>query len=223
MSISHPYHLLICNGAMTAVPVVRTLSAHAVATVCADGGANAARACGVLPDLVLGDLDSITAETRAELEGWGVEIEHLPGQDDTDFEKALLRLGVMGAKRIAVLGLTGGLLDHTLGNLSILLRHARDAEFVLFDPDYRIDLLTGPANLATTPGTRVSIVPLSPVHGLRYTGLRYQFAGSVLTAGAAEGTCNEAVERRIRIEFEDGVLLVFRALEPPLWEELIGR
>jgi thiamine pyrophosphokinase len=220
---THSFHLLICNGAMAPAQLVRKLAAHAAATVCADGGANAARACGVLPDLVLGDLDSITPETRAELEGWGVPVEHVPGQDDTDFEKALLRLGAMDARHIVVLGLTGGLLDHTLGNLSILLRHAHDARFVLFDPDYRIDLLTGPANLAATPGTRVSIVPLSPVHGLRYTGLRYQFAGSVLTAGAAEGTCNEAVERRIRIEFEDGVLLVFRALEPPLWEELIGR
>lgn len=218
MSSSRPYHLLICNGAMAPASAVRTLAAHAAATVCADGGANAARACGVLPDLVLGDLDSITAETRAELEGWGVAVEHLPGQDDTDFEKALLRLSAMGATRIAVLGLTGGLLDHTLGNLSILLRHARDAEFVLYDPDYRIDLLTTSFAFDTEPGTRISIVPLSPVRGLRFSGLRYPFTAPLLAPGLCEATCNEAVERRVRIDCTEGVLLLFRPLLPALWE-----
>jgi thiamine pyrophosphokinase len=121
--LEEPYALLLCNGAVPASPRVRELARRAHPLVCADGGAEHAQRLELAPNVLIGDFDSVTPATREHFGARGAELLHLPGQEDTDFEKGLQYLVNHGAQRIAVLGVTGGLLDHTLGNLSILLRY----------------------------------------------------------------------------------------------------
>ncbi len=204
------YALLICNGEQPQAATLRELAARASHIVCADGGANVARRVGIRPDLIVGDFDSMTRETREYYEKQDVELRYLSRQSDTDFEKALLYLGGAGHTSIAVAGVTGGLLDHTLGNFSIILRHIGEFRMVLFDPHYRIDVITGSAEFVASPGDRVSLVPLARCSGVRYEGLRYQLEGGLLEAGVAEGTCNEAMGKQFTVHIDDGALLVFR-------------
>ena len=204
--------LLICNGEMADASVVSALAAQAGMVICADGGANAARRLGVVPQVIIGDFDSIEDETRLHFAQAGVSMMHLARQDDTDFEKALVLLRVQGIDTIAVLGVTGKLLDHTLGNFSIILRYVDTFRFALFDPHYRVDVINRPTRFPSRPGDRISIVPLSPAMGVRYDGLRYQFRGSTLAFGIAEGTCNAACGDEFAVTIESGVLLVFREL-----------
>lgn len=154
-----PSALLICNGEMTSRRVLHALAAQVDSIVCADGGANAARRAGITPDTIIGDFDSITEDTRAHFTRAGVPFLHLARQDNTDFEKALILLRARGIRTVAVCGVTGRLLDHTLGNFSILLRYVDDFRIVLFDIHYRVDLITSTAEFTSTPGDRISIVP----------------------------------------------------------------
>jgi thiamine pyrophosphokinase len=204
--------LLICNGEMASPPVLRSLASQVDTVVCADGGANAARAMDIMPDTIIGDFDSITDDTRAYYDGAGVSLIHLERQDDTDFEKALILLRERGVKSVAVCGVTGKLLDHTLGNFSILLRYLDAFRIVLFDPYYRVDVITESTEFSSRPGDRISIVPLTPAHGIHYTGLRYPFEKPLLAFGVAEGTCNESSGDNFSIAMSGGVLLVFREL-----------
>lgn len=210
--------LLLCNGETASRRVVRALERQVDMVVCADGGANAARGMGLVPHVVIGDFDSITADTRAFFEAAGVSMMHLERQDDTDFEKALILLRMQGIRTVAVCGVTGRLLDHTLGNFSILLRYVDAFRIVLFDPHYRIDMIDRPAEFSSRPGDRISVIPLSPARGVRYSGLRYPFEGDTLAFGVVEGTCNEALGGRFEISMEDGVLLVFRELHEGMWQ-----
>lgn len=210
--------LLLCNGEMASRRVVSALEAQAGMVVCADGGANAARTLGIMPQVVIGDFDSITAETRAFHERAGVSMMHLARQDDTDFEKALILLRMQGVETVAVCGVTGKLLDHTLGNFSILLRYIDAFRIILFDPHYRIDVITAPTRFPSRPGDRISIVPLSPASGVRYRGLKYPFEGASLAFGVAEGTCNEALIDNFEVLVDDGALLVFRELHEGMWQ-----
>ncbi|MFZ1728781.1 MAG: thiamine diphosphokinase [Bacteroidota bacterium] len=205
--------LLICNGEMASPEVLHALASQVDAVVCADGGANAARAIDLVPDTIIGDFDSITEDTRAFYERAGVSLIHLQRQDDTDFEKALILLREQGVQTVAVCGLTGKLLDHTLGNFSILLRYLSAFRIVLFDPHYRVDIITSSAEFSSRPGDRISIVPLTPAHGVHYTGLRYQLEKELLAFGVAEGTCNESTGDNFAIGMQDGVLLIFRELQ----------
>lgn len=204
--------LLICNGEMAPQAILQSLADQADTVVSADGGANAAREMNILPDTIIGDFDSITSDTRAYFLRAGVSLQHLARQDDTDFEKALIHLKELGVASVAVCGVTGKLLDHTLGNFSILLRYVDVFRFVLFDPNYRIDIISTSAAFSSQPGDRISIVPLAPSRGVSYSGLRYPFENQVLAFGVAEGTCNEALGDNFSITLESGVLLVFREL-----------
>lgn len=209
--------LLLCNGEMASRRVVHALERQVGMVLCADGGANAARAMGILPHAVIGDFDSITADARAYYERSGVAMMHLDRQDDTDFEKALILLRMRNVREVAVCGVTGKLLDHTLGNFSILLRYVDAFRIVLFDPHYRIDLITGHTAFVSRPGDRISVIPLAPARGVRYKGLRYPFEGARLAFGIAEGTCNESLGDRFEISLDEGVLLVFRELHEGMW------
>ncbi|MBR9978476.1 MAG: thiamine diphosphokinase [Bacteroidetes bacterium] len=208
--------LLICNGEMTTGAVLRSLASQLDFIVCADGGANAAHAHGLRPDVIIGDFDSITNETRGHYLRAGVSFIHQAGQNDTDFEKALLLLREKGMRTVAICGVTGKLLDHTLGNFSILLRYVQDFRLVLFDMHYRVDVITGQGSFPSMQGSRVSIVPLSSARGVQSSGLRYPLNGEQLAFGIAEGTCNEALGETFTISSESGVLLVFRELHEGL-------
>ncbi len=209
--------LLICNGKMAADEVVHSLVSQVDTIVCADGGANAARSLDIMPDTIIGDFDSITGDTRAYYERAGVPLIHLERQDDTDFEKALLLLREQEVRTVAVCGVTGKLLDHTLGNFSILLRYRDDFDLVLFDPHYRVDIITATRTFPSRPADRISIVPLAPSDGIHYSGLRYPLQGESLSFGLTEGTCNEALDDKFTIFMRNGVLLVFRELHEGMW------
>ncbi len=212
-----PSALLICNGEMTSRRVLRALVSQVDSVMCADGGANAARNAGIMPDTIIGDFDSITEDTRAHYKRAGVPFLHLERQDDTDFEKALILLRARGMRTVAVCGVTGRLLDHTLGNFSILLRYVDAFRIVLFDTHYRVDIITSSTEFTSSPGDRVSIVPLAAARGVHYSGLRYPFQGPLLAYGVAEGTCNEARSDNFTVSLEVGVLLVFRQLHERMW------
>lgn len=212
MTLPRQYDLLICNGEITAPSLMYQLAENADFVVCADGGANAAADLGIVPRAVVGDFDSITADARAFCEEKGAELLHLTRQDDTDFEKALLLLRERGTEHLVITGVTGKLLDHTLGNFSILLRYVQDFSIILFDADFRIDVLTTGGIFDSHEGQRISIVPLTASHNVSYRGLRYPLTGETLEYGLREGTCNEAIGNSFEIAFSEGVLLLFRPI-----------
>jgi thiamine pyrophosphokinase len=87
----------------------------------ADGGAAQALAWGLVPHLVIGDMDSLPGEARAALEAQGSRfVVHPRAKDETDLELALTYATQRGAREIVVLGALGGRLDHTLANVLLL-------------------------------------------------------------------------------------------------------
>jgi thiamine pyrophosphokinase len=217
------YALLICNGEQAPADRLRELAARAAYIVCADGGANVARALGILPAVILGDFDSMTRETRRHFEALGVKFLLLSRQDDTDFEKALLHLRESAHHTVVISGITGGLLDHTLGNMSILLRYSRNFRFILLDPHYRMDIITESGTFRCRRGDRISVVPLDAASGVGYKGLKYPLPSGELAPGLAEGTCNEALGDEFSIDLRQGTLIVFRRLHEELLPGGCGR
>ncbi|MDR1049143.1 MAG: thiamine diphosphokinase, partial [Synergistaceae bacterium] len=97
-----------------------------------DRGAEACRAAGVVPELALGDFDSLDAGGRAWLEELGVGTEaYPPDKDYTDFQLALRRAGA--GRGLLVTGCWGGRFDHAFANVfSILWGREWDAEVHAF-------------------------------------------------------------------------------------------
>ena len=95
--------------------------------ICADGGTRHALTLGLIPDVVIGDLDSLEPQFKAELESQGVRFEVYPAdKDQTDLELALELAVAAGVRQIDILAVQGGRLDQSLANLLLLTRPAWD-------------------------------------------------------------------------------------------------
>lgn len=161
--------------------------AHAPDLVAVDSGADQALALGLMPTLVLGDLDSISGAGRGAIAP--ERLWHFPSQDSTDFDKAL---AAVHAPVILALGFTGARLDHTLAGMSTLVRHPQAR--VVVDAGADLCFLAPPRlRLALPPGSRLSLFPMAPVRcesaGLVWptTGLAFDPAGIIGTSNAVAG------------------------------------
>lgn len=85
--------------------------------IAADGAMNALHELGLVPKVVIGDLDSVSTEILAN-----IEVIHKPDQNSCDFEKALLYLREAHLLPAIIVGINGGYIDHILNNISIFLQ-----------------------------------------------------------------------------------------------------
>ncbi|MBU1174879.1 MAG: thiamine diphosphokinase [Alphaproteobacteria bacterium] len=185
--------LVVVGGGGFDPAVLRDLVGRGALVVGADGGADAALLAGVVPELVIGDLDSLE-----DVEAWRerTRVVAIDEQDTTDFEKCLYSVS---APLTVALGMTGGRFDHTLAALHSVTLHGASRRIVLVDAVDAAMALSGAAELDLPAGTRVSIHPLSTVCFLRSEGLRYQLDGLTLAPGLRTGTSNQANGGRVRI------------------------
>ena len=174
--------------------------------MCADGGADTAARYGYRPAFVVGDLDSLSDETRA-----AVSADQRLAVDDqstTDMEKVLARAVAMGVSAADLIGFTGRRTDHTLWNLSLLSRFARRIRLRLLDDYCEIRLLGRHTLFDADIGQKLSLCPLAgPVGGIETRGLRWDLRGETLGPERA-GISNEVVASPVEIRCGGGELLL---------------
>lgn len=180
--------------------------------VAVDGGADALADVGLMPDLLVGDFDSITPRTREALKTGGVEVVELPtAKDETDAEATLRLIVDRGGDDITVYGALGGpRLDHLIGNLLLLSSPGlAGAKVRLVDDRHEIFLAKGYCTFTGENGDTVSLLPLTlKVEGVCTEGLLYPLAHETLLQWATRGVSNVMTGREARVSHEEGVLLV---------------
>ncbi len=191
-----------------------------VQVVAADGGLARARALGLAPGLLVGDLDSVPPGLVAEAEAAGVEVMRaFVDKDESDAELALLEAVRRGATRVTVLGAFGGpRLDHALANVWLLAHPAlAGVEVALLDAGSRASLVIAPAAdggpvrrpLPGPVGATISLLPLGgEVTGITTTGLRYPLRDEPLLTGPARGLSNVRTAPDAAVTVRRGRLLL---------------
>mgnify|MGYP001942742655 CR=1 FL=1 len=180
--------------------------------IAADGGSRHALAQGVMPHVVVGDLDSLSSEDIAKLTE-GTRVERVPRDKDfTDGEMAVHEALRRGAKTVVIAGGLGGRLDHTLANIFLLEHvHAVGAAGWVTDGHERAYLLRSGETIILDgqPGDTVSIVPLSPVvEGVYTTGLRWPLSNTDLRFASSLSVSNEMNRPRAQIAARKGIAVV---------------
>ena len=115
--------LLIGNGRSLPKAWLKQLAKNASLLVCADGGADRALAAGVQPDVIIGDLDSVSAQTRERCAK--AQWVFVDNQDNTDLEKALTWLLKQHCRDCILVGFDGNRMDFTVGNLLACAKYAK--------------------------------------------------------------------------------------------------
>ena len=182
--------------------------------VAADGGTTLAAALGVVPDLIIGDLDSSELALVERFVQQGAEIatyEHTT-KLETDTELAALAALRWDPASIYVLGGTGGRLDHALANVLMLTHPDLAGRDVRIIEGQQAIFLGKPGRwneLRGTPGDTVSLLPLgTEVAGVRTEGLEYPLSGETLLPGRGRGVSNMLKVPQGRVWLDSGPLLI---------------
>jgi thiamine pyrophosphokinase len=185
--------------------------------IAADGGLDHIYALGLSVDLVVGDLDSVSAGALERARREGVAIDHHPiAKEETDLELALGHACARGATQVLVLGVGGGRLDHSLGNL-LLLGSERFASIELdaWIGQATVSVVHAYRRISLRAGDLVSLFAVGgPAFGVTTHGLEYPLRCETLTPGSSRGISNVVVDGPIMIEVADGVLLAVQSPEP---------
>ena len=178
--------LVIVGGGNVDRQLLRDLAASGGHLVGADGGADEIVAAGLMPEAIVGDLDSLRDPSS-----WigRTRLIRIAEQETTDFEKTLYSVG---APVTVALGMMGKRFDHTLAALDAVARYARDRIIILVDDDDVAMALSGPFSFEVDAGDRVSVHPLLPIKFKRSLGLKYPLDGLRLAPGERTGTSNAA-------------------------------
>ncbi len=178
--------------------------------ITADGGARHVLALSLLPQLAVGDFDSLAPELLQQLEAANVQIEHHPAhKDETDLELALLAAIERGAGRIVVLAALGGRPDQHLANLQLLTHPALGhADVRLLQDGWEVFVIRSYAHIIGTPGDTVSLLPMTDeVQGIVTEGLYYPLQHETLRLGPARGVSNVLVDHEAEVRVGTGLLL----------------
>lgn len=180
--------------------------------IAADGGGLYLYEAGIIPDLLVGDFDSIPPAVldyfRAQKQ---VTIKSFPVKKDfTDTELAVETAADMGADEICILSATGSRLDHSVGNILILSSLLeRNIKGWIEDDNNRVYLTGGRMELERLDNWKVSLISLSPeVRGLTTEGLFYPLKDYTLKRGSSLGISNEFVSETAVVSFDKGLLMV---------------
>lgn len=181
--------------------------------VAVDGGLELAERLGVIPDLVVGDLDSVDPDILARAKSAGIPIERHPrDKDETDWELGLRAIAQRDFHEVVIIGGGGGRLSHLIGNAAVLANDDFSAlriEWSIGETSVRVARPEASVDLAGSPGDLVSLVPIGGIAaGINTSGLRWPLQGGRLVPDSTRGISNELVGSAATVSLAAGVLLV---------------
>ena len=195
----------------------KAAKAAPAAVICADGGARHLDVAGLIPTLIVGDMDSLDQISQDRYESMGVRIiRHPREKNETDTELALREAFAMTPSEVWIWGALGHRIDHILANISLLVQGIRQGIDVrLIDTWCEVFLVNRRMVLEGEVGQTVSLLPFGgEVSGITLTGFEYPLTKALMEVGSPYGISNRLTERRGIIEVDAGVLLAVRYFRP---------
>lgn len=182
--------------------------------ICADGGAVAVSEVNLVPDIIIGDLDSIEKDVLNKYKKLNIKFNKYPSKKDfTDMELCIDHALGIGAKDITIMGGTGSRLDHSLANIFLLYRFLKNnISGKIIDDNNEIFMINKNVEILKDDKDYVSIIPLSNiVYGITTDGFEYETNSINLNFGSAKGISNKLNKERGKIQIQDGLCLVIKS------------
>lgn len=202
-----------CNGEFRVSEKARDLARRADILIAADGGSRHLAAMGLVPDAIVGDMDSFK-EDPWKGQSSLIRILLPADKDRSDAEYSVQWALDQGVSRILLLGAWGGRPDHALANAALLLRYP--GLVVLWDDDFALWALEAGqgAELGTTRGSLVSLVPFAKNACVTTGRLKFSLHNEPLEF-ATHGLSNEAGEDFPSVAVTKGLILLCVKGEDP--------
>ena len=203
--------VIFANGELPNLDKARAIIQDNDYVICADGGTRHALALNIVPDLIIGDMDSVE---DGQLQGFreaGVAMESFShDKNETDLELAINRAIELKPQQIVIVAALGGRLDQTLANIA-LLTDPRLSEFDirLDDGVEELSLCRDQAEVQGKSGDIVSLVPWQgTVFEVQTTNLKWPLRKETLYPDKTRGVSNEMLSDTASVSIGSGLLLV---------------
>ena len=168
--------------------------------VAADAGADRLLKFNIVPDWIIGDLDSGSEKTITKLEDWTVTNKDV---QKTDLDKAVDYAFEKGVKDIVIVGWEGGRIDHTLAALGM----AFDPRIKLIDDKFTVYCVDREKRIKGKENTLFSLIAM-PEARVSVNGARWNLEHEKLRLGG-RGIHNEiGSSGEVTIECHSGNLLL---------------
>ena len=169
-----------------------------------DSGTNYLYKLFLIPNLIIGDLDSINAKTLERAEKDSAEIiSYETDKDKTDLELALDYLKINEAKNITVIGGESGELDHLFGNLlSIAAFHKK--EYIEWKQANQNIIFPNSELININIGKLFSLMPLSNLEGVSINGGKWNIKNENINFGSTKTLRNIANQDLLKVRVESG-------------------
>lgn len=185
--------------------------------IAADGGLDLIQELGIVPDLIIGDMDSLEGGNilaRLSLNE-AVRIKRLPAEkDDTDMLAAIREGLEAGCDFFELYGALGGRIDHTLANIQCLLFLLNKGAYgILYGTGQRIELVRNSricfSKEMRRDNRRLSVFAFGGAAcGVTEKGLKYTLDNVTVRPDFPIGISNEFTNCESFVEVKKGMLLV---------------
>lgn len=186
--------VILANGAYPKSDIPLGILYNSQYVVCCDGAANRYIKEGHVPNVIVGDGDSLSDDNKLIYKDI---ISFDSDQETNDQTKAVKYLLAKGITDISIIGATGNREDHTLGNIALLIEYKRMGANIKSYTDYGVFIPCCDTNeFEATAGAQVSIFNINATN-LKSEGLVYPIYDF---NSLWQGTLNESITNKFKIE-----------------------
>jgi thiamine pyrophosphokinase len=206
--------LIIANGASCDPELLGQLLEWSPLVIVLDSAMERVLELGIKVDVLLGDFDHGFDPEVYKTSQYPIEIVHTPDQDKTDLEKAFEYLIQRKIPAVNVVWATGKRADHTITNITNIVRYRNSIKIVVLDDHSKIFLLPQKFEKWYTAGTPISLIPIGVVNGIYSKNLVYPLENDTLTIGYRTGSSNAvAQDGLVTLTHTDGDLLLMECMD----------
>ena len=208
--------LIIANGESCSDELLGQLLEWSPIVIVLDSAIHRVLQRGIKVDVLLGDFDGgLNTAQFADLQ-YPMQVIYTPDQEKTDLEKAFDYLIEKKIPAVNVVWATGRRADHTITNLTNIVRYREQLKIVILDDYSKVFVLPRKYEKWYPAKTNISLIPIGQATGIVTKNLFYPLLDESLTLGYRTGSSNCVTEDGIvTITHRTGDLVLMECIDEP--------
>ena len=201
---------IVANGEVPSSGLSMRLLRKMRRIICCDGALQKLLSINIIPDIVVGDGDSMDAEL---LHGNKIPYHQDRSEEYNDLQKALKYCMANGYDNILLMGCAGLREDHFIANLSIMVMYSEKLHLAMLTEHGVFNVIRSKGTFYASPGMQVSVFARNPHTKLTFQGLKYP-VNNLSFSWLWEGSLNEALCDEFTVTAgNEGAVVVYRTLQ----------
>ncbi len=196
--------VIVANGNFPYHPIPIDRLKKASSIIACDGAADILIENGYMPNIIIGDLDSISRENEIKYKKIIIQVKN---QSENDLRKAIKFSKKQGIGPISIISATGKREDHTIGNIFSIMDYD-DIEVLTDTGSFRC--IKNNEKIDSFKGQKISLFTIDKTIKISSKSLKYNFNNESISS-IFYGTLNESIEEIISFKLSHGKLLIFQS------------